>query len=289
MLLHFADANSDFSQSHFVIFGAPFDGTSSYRHGSKFAPDEIRKASYNLESYLVEHDVDLKTVAIHDMGNVGTLDEFGRVEDMLEAVEFVVAQILPGKFPIMLGGEHSATAGVAKILAEKFESIGIIFIDAHTDFRNQYLGVKYSHACAARRAYEALKGRVVSIGVRSVSREEVEDARALGHEWLTSYQFREMGWKEAVKWALEKLKTEKIYLSIDMDGIDPAYAPGVGTPEFFGLSPIDVKKMINYLGPRLVGADIVEVCPPCDNGTTAVLAARLVQEIIAVVKKSRKS
>ena len=279
MLLHFADANKNFNESFFIIFGVPFDGTSSYRHGSKFAPDEIRKASYNLESYVMEHKISLSDLPIHDMGDIGTLDEFGNVEDVIETVYSTMQSILPNKFPIMIGGEHSITIGAAKAL--KKLNAGIIFIDAHGDFRDEYLGNKYSHACTARRAYDILNGKIISIGVRSASQEEVEDAKDLNYEWIDSYEFQRLGWKRTIKKAMEILDVQKVYLSIDIDGIDPAYAPGTGTPEFFGLSPRDVKNIINFLAPNLIGADITEVCPPYDNGNTSILAARLVQEIIA--------
>ncbi len=279
MLLHFADANKNFNESFFIIFGVPFDGTSSYRHGSKFAPDEIRKASYNLESYVMEHKISLSDLPIHDMGDIGTLDEFGNVEDVIETVYSTMQSILPNKFPIMIGGEHSITIGAAKAL--KKLNAGIIFIDAHGDFRDEYLGNKYSHACTARRAYEILNGKIISIGVRSASQEEVEDAKNLNYEWIDSYEFQKFGWKRTIKKAIEILDAEKVYLSIDIDGIDPSYAPGTGTPEFFGLSPMDIKNIINFLAPNLIGADITEACPPYDNGNTSILAARLVQEIIA--------
>lgn len=285
MLLHFADADDDYESSDFVIFGVPYDGTSSYRHGSKFAPDEIRKASYNLESYLFEQDVDLRDIKIHDMGNIGNLDEFGNVEEVIDAVYFTISKVMDdGKFPVMLGGEHSITTGVAKYLKE-IEDAGIIFIDAHADFRDEYLGNRYGHACVARRSYELLNGKIISIGVRSASREEMEYARKIGYEWLSSYQFMDIGWERAIKEAMEKLDTDKIYLSIDIDGLDPSYAPGTGTPEYFGLSPVDVKRIIDFLGNRLIGGDVVEVNPEYDNGNTSVLAARLVQEIIAGGRK----
>ena len=285
MLLHFADASKDFSSSKFIILGVPFDGTSSFRHGSKFAPDEIRKASYNLESYLPEHRINLSDVPIHDMGNIGTLDEFGSAKEVIDTVYSTLSEIIPDKFPIMLGGEHSITIGAAKAL-EKLKDAGIIFIDAHADFRDQYLGNRYSHACTARRAYEILNGKVLSIGVRSVSKEETIDAEKLNYTWIDTYEFQKLGWKLAIKKALDILNVKKIYLSVDIDGIDPSYAPGTGTPEFFGLTPFDVKNIIGFLGDMLIGADITEVSPPYDNGNTSILAARLVQEIIAIKWRS---
>jgi len=285
MLLHFADASKDFSSSKFIILGVPFDGTSSFRHGSKFAPDEIRKASYNLESYLPEHRINLSDVPIHDMGNIGTLDEFGSAKEVIDTVYSTLSEIIPDKFPIMLGGEHSITIGAAKAL-EKLKDAGIIFIDAHADFRDQYLGNRYSHACTARRAYEILNGKVLSIGVRSISKEETIDAEKLNYTWIDTYEFQRLGWKLAIKKALDILNVKKIYLSVDIDGIDPSYAPGTGTPEFFGLTPFDVKNIIGFLGDMLIGADITEVSPPYDNGNTSILAARLVQEIIAIKWRS---
>ena len=283
MLLHFADASESYEDSRFVIFSVPFDSTSSFRHGSKFAPDEIRKASYNLESYLVEHRADLGEIAVHDYGHIISLDEDAGVEDVIDSVAFYASKFFSeGKFPIMLGGEHSISAGIAKVLSK---DTGIIFIDAHADFRDEYLGTKWSHAAWARRAFEFTEGKVFALGVRSVSREEVEDAKRLGYRWLTSYEIAEIGIEEAVKIALENIGVEKIYLSIDIDGISAEFAPGTGTPEFFGLSPMEVKRAINLLGPKLIGADIVEVNPEYDNGNTAILAARLVQEIIASANK----
>jgi agmatinase len=286
MLLHFADAEDDFKSSKFIIFGVPYDGTSSYRYGSRFAPDEIRKASYNFESFVFTHNLSLSDVKIHDMGNLGTLDEFGDPEKVVETVHSTMGSILPEKFPIMLGGEHSVTVGAARAL--KKMNAGIIFIDAHADFRDQYLGKKFSHACTARRSFEILNGKVFTIGVRSISKEEREEADKLGYNFIDAFKFREIGWKEAIETAKESIGTERIYLSIDIDGIDPAYAPGTGTPEPFGLEPVDVKNIINFLAPYLVGADITEVSPPYDNGNTSALAARLVQEIVAAVVETKK-
>ncbi len=284
MLLHFSDATEEYENSRFVIFSVPFDSTSSFRHGSKFGPDEIRKASYNLENYLVEHDLSLGNIRIHDFGHIISLDEDCGVEEVIDAVKFYADKLFSeGKFPIMLGGEHSISAGVAMALPE---DTGIIFIDAHGDFRDQYLGTKWSHAAWARRAFEILHGKIFALGIRSISEEEVEDAKHLGYEFLTSYQIMEMGMEKSIEVALEKLNVDKVYLSIDIDGISAEFAPGTGTPEFFGLSPMDVKKIINILAPKLIGADIVEVNPEYDNGQTSVLAARLVQEIIASKSKS---
>ena len=287
MLLHYADASDDYESSYFVIFGVPYDGTSSFRHGSKFAPDEIRKASFNLESFSQEHGSSLRDLKIHDFGNIIELDENIGVEEVVDNVEFYALKFFgDGKFPIMMGGEHSITTGVCRAL--KDENVGVVFIDAHADFRDSYLGSKFNHACVARRCYEYLKGKVVSIGVRSISEEEYEYAKSIGYRWITSFEVMEKGWRKAIEKALEILSAEKIYLSLDIDGIDPSYAPGTGTPEYFGLNPMDVKNIINFLAPKMIGFDIVEVNPEYDNGNTPILAARLLQEVLFSVVKMKK-
>ena len=287
MLLHFADASDDYQSSHFIIFGVPYDGTSSFRHGSKFAPDEIRKSSYNLESFSPEHGFSLRDLKIHDFGNIIELDEDAGVEEVVENVKFYASKFFDeGKFPIMIGGEHSITAGICETLKDR--DVGIIFIDAHADFRDNYMGSKFNHACVARRCHEYLEGKVVSIGVRSVSEEEYEYAKSIGYRWITSYDVMREEWQKAVETAMDTLKTENVYLSVDIDGIDPAYAPGTGTPEYFGLNPMDVKNIINFIARSLIGFDVVEVNPEYDNGNTAILAARLIQEVLFSVGKLKK-
>jgi len=275
--LKFADANSSFNDAKFVIFGVPFDSTSSFRSGSRFAPNRIREASYNFETYLMEQDVDLIDIPFHDAGN---LDEYGNVDEMTGAVEDAVKKILP-KFPILIGGEHSLTIGAVKTL----KNVSVVFIDAHLDFREEYLGIKNSHACVSRRVSEIVGiENVFSIGVRSFSREEKNDAEKLGLKYVSSFDVKEKGIEKSIRNLNLK---KKIYLSLDMDGIDPAFAPGVGNPEPFGLTPLDVVKCIKILSDRLVGFDVAEVCPPYDNGNTSLLGARIIRDLIGCAGKYR--
>ncbi len=212
---------------------------------------------------------------------MGDLEEMGDVEEVVKEVKFTIEKILDdGKFPIMLGGEHSITAGAALALKEK--NISIIFIDAHSDFREEYLGLKYSHACVARRCFEILgERRVYSIGVRSVSKEEYssDDFRKYVH--FSANEVHSLGIKNVLEKLEKYIGNDKIYLSIDMDGIDPSYAPGVATPEPFGITPWDLRILIEKFSDRMVGADVVEISPPFDNGNTSMLAAKLIQEIIS--------
>ncbi|MEM4380168.1 MAG: arginase family protein, partial [Thermoplasmatales archaeon] len=161
--LKFCDSIDSYDESKYVIFGVPFDSTVSFRSGEKLAPNEIRKASFNMESFSLYRAVDLKYSAIFDEGD---LDEIHKSEDMLDEVFSEVDKIVSdGKFPIMLGGEHSITLGAIRRLKCR-----TVFIDAHTDFRDSYLGNKYSHACVARRVSEVIgKENIVSLGIRSVS------------------------------------------------------------------------------------------------------------------------
>ncbi|PJB21092.1 MAG: agmatinase [Euryarchaeota archaeon CG_4_9_14_3_um_filter_38_12] len=275
--LKFADANSSFNDAKFVIFGVPFDSTSSFRSGSRFAPNRIREASYNFETYLMEQDVDLIDIPFHDAGN---LDEYGNVDEMTGAVEDAVKKILP-KFPILIGGEHSLTIGAVKTL----KNVSVVFIDAHLDFREEYLGIKNSHACVSRRVSEIVGiENVFSIGVRSFSREEKNDAEKLGLKYVSSFDVKEKGIEKSIRNLNLK---KKIYLSLDMDGVDPAFAPGVGNPEPFGLTPLDVVKCIKILSDRLVGFDVAEVCPPYDNGNTSLLGARIIRDLIGCAGKYR--
>ncbi|MDP8011665.1 MAG: agmatinase [Thermoplasmata archaeon] len=277
-LLKFADSEYTYDDAYFVIFGVPFDGTTSFRGGARFAPNAIREASINLESFIYDNKFLLKNAKIHDMGN---LDEHGKVEDVVDDTKFTIEKLLDEKkFPIMLGGEHSITIGSAKAL--KNYDYAILFIDAHSDFRSEYLDVEFSHACVSRRAFEYLgKERIASIGVRSVSPEEFNDEYFKDFYHLSAKFVHENGIEKSLDMVLDRLNGRNIYLSIDMDGLDPSFAPGVATPEPFGLTTWDLRYIINNIGKRLIGADIVEISPPFDNGNTSMLAARLVQEIIS--------
>jgi len=251
----FADADGEFESSEFVIFGVPFDETSSYRRGSRLAPLAIRMASFNFETYDIETGVDLSDVDIHDAGDVE-----------LDAVTDMVARILDtGTVPIMLGGEHTATVGACAA-----HDMDVIYLDAHADFRDEYLGEKVCHATVARRLVEQ-GHRVIHIGLRSMSREESGEFGTS----VTTLPF-DLSMEDLDR----AVSSEKVYVSIDMDAIDPSEAPGVANPEPNGLPSKVIYDIISHLGNRIAGLDIVEVCPPYDPGTTSLLAAHLVRHAI---------
>ena len=274
----FADAQASFTDAQFVIVGVPFDRTTSFRPGARFGPDSIRQHSWNFESYDLETGVDLSEVPIHDLGNVA---EAGLAADMVESVRAELAPVYrAGKVPNILGGDHACSPPCVEAYPDG-ESLGVLYIDAHMDFRSRYLGDPRSHACSSRRIVERLGARnVVVLGVRSVSREEVDDNQAIGMAFVTAHEVARSGIESAVQRALNMLKTDRVYVSLDIDAIDPAYAGGTGTPEPFGLTPRDVKYAIGQVAPRLAGLDIMEVSPHYDHGNTSALAARLAREAI---------
>jgi agmatinase len=276
--LIFADAEFSFEEAYFVILGVPFDATCSHRKGARLAPKNIREESYNFETYLYEHDIDLEDVPFHDMGDLVCES----LEDMMGGVGVAVGEITAAeKFPILIGGEHSLTPPAIR----KFNDVGVIILDAHLDFRNEYLDEPNSHACATRRVVDLMGvEKVISLGVRSMEKREKEDSEKLGLKYIDARGLKEMG---IVK-ALEPIEWKRIYLSLDMDFFDPSFAPGVGNPEYFGFSPEVVKECINILGNRLVGFDIAETCPTFDNGNTSSLAARMIREVLAVVWKAKQ-
>lgn len=285
----FAECTSSFEEADIVILGVPFDRTSSFRVGSKFAPNKIREESYNFEDYLFDYDLSISECNVHDMGN---MEEYGNEDDMAEDLTCQLSLILKeNKFPVIIGGEHSITPPVIKAFKaqRKASGLGVIAIDAHLDFRDSYLNSRRSHACTARRIGEILGvENIIPIGVRSLCREEKEDAEKLGLNYFTAFEVHKYSIEKVMRRCFRLLDAEKIYLSLDIDGIDPAYAPGTGTPEPYGLSPLHVRKVIHGIREKIVGFDVVEVCPPYDNGNTSALAARFITEAIVVRSLSGK-
>lgn len=284
---HFADADATWEDAQYVVLGVPFDRTTSFRPGARFGPASIRQHSWNFESYDLETGIDLSEVAIHDLGDAG---EFGSASDMVGSVREEMRRVYAaGKIPIVLGGDHACSPPCVEAYPEG-GSLGVLYIDAHMDFRSSYLGDPRSHACSSRRIVEKVGARnVVVLGVRSVSREEVDDNQQVGMAYVTAHEVHREGIESAVQRALNILKTDRVYISLDIDAIDPAYAGGTGTPEPFGLTPRDVKYAIGQVAPRLAGMDIMEVSPHYDNGNTSALAARLAREAIVRAVHARRT
>ncbi len=279
----FADATAKPDDAKIALFGVPYDRTCSFRAGARYAPQAIRQASYNFESYMMDHGRNLVDIPFADLGDTPS---FGPTEEMVAGVSKLSGDVLKsGKIPIVMGGEHSLAPAVVRAFPR---DIGVIGIDAHLDFRDSYLDEKWSHACSARRCADHVGvEHVVYIGVRSFSQEEREDLERLGLTYVSVYDVHEKGMDAAAARALKAIDRDHVYLTIDMDGVDPAFAPAVGNPEPFGLSPLQVKKLLAILAPHLVGLDLNEVSPTWDFGQTSLLAARLVREAIVDIAKAR--
>jgi agmatinase len=278
----FADAFSELEDAEYVVVGLPFDSTASFRSGSREGPDAIRLASFNFESYDCYHDVDLADHNICDLGNL----ELGCDPPYAEAtIKEAIALLPSGAVPIFLGGEHSITPPIVEGISGQGD-IGVLVLDAHLDLREEYGCTRLSHACASRRIL-GVKGvkSYASIGIRSGAREEFCFAKENDISYFMAREVWEKGIDRVLDQALECLKCERLYLSIDLDALDPAYAPAVGNPEPFGLTDWDVKRVIERVASKAVGLDINELAPVYDRGETALLAARLAREFIASKSK----
>jgi len=276
----FSGIRHDYEESWFSVIGVPFDGTTSFRPGSRFAPSSIRLFSTEAETISLDDCIDLEKVPVSDLGDVAVTFN---VEEVLNRVETVCGELLgDSKIPVLLGGEHTITLGAVRALKPDL----LICFDAHFDYRDEYpQGVKISHATVMRRISESLC-RVVHVGVRATCREEVEYAH--NRRFLTSKQVLEDFSKasEALKSIVEE--ASRLYVSVDLDVLDPAYAPGVGNPEACGLSTSMLLKLLDCsITDRLVGMDLVELNPLLDfGGSSTAAAVRILFQ--AIVKTARE-
>ncbi|TRZ88774.1 MAG: agmatinase [Methanosarcinales archaeon] len=274
----FADANSDYKKARYVICGVPFDGTSSFRTGSRLAPQEMRAASYNFETYSSFFDIDLTDVQIHDAGD---LEVASTIDETLVMISVTAEKyISDGKLPIMLGGEHSLTLPFVNACKNKYPDLGFVVLDAHMDLRQEYNGEKNSHACISRHIIENVTQKYASVGIRSGNREEYDYVNENNIKVFSAEDVFSNGIESVIDDIRKEIKGP-IYLSVDMDAIDPAYAPALGTPEPYGLTPRDVREVISCLAPEIVGFDLVEIAPEYDSGGTSILGAKLVRDFIA--------
>lgn len=274
---YFADANAGFRDARYVLFGVPYDKTSSFRYGAKKAPFEIRQASWNFESFHLHTKTDLTMIPIHDHGDLQVEEK--KPEEMLKIVQgFVQKIVINDKFPVAIGGEHSFTPGVVRAVTERYNDVGVLFLDAHLDFREVYENELFNHACALKRVADIVNvENIVTLGTRSAEKKEYEEAEQEKLLFIDAFTINSYGIKDAIKKCKERLNDKRIYISLDVDVIDPAYAPGVSTPEPLGLTPFDVLECIEAFASQTVGLDVVEVCPPFDKGETALLAAKIIR------------
>ena len=254
------------------LFGVPYDGTTSFRPGTRFGPAAIREVSSGLESYCPQLDLDLEDLAFADLGALDI--PFGAPEPVVMAVQRATEAVLAlGLKPLMLGGEHSISSGAVAAVAAQHPDLVLVQLDAHADLRHEWLGAKHSHACAMRRCLEVLPSQqLLQIAIRSGTREEFSELRATG---------RLVAIEQLVQ-TLQPLRGKPIYLTVDLDWFDPAVLPGTGTPEPGGFMWNHFAELITELSQHnLVAADVVELAPMLDpSGVSSVLAAKVVRSLL---------
>ena len=268
---------NDNSESVAVIFGVPFDSTHSYKPGCRFGPDVIRDAFNNIEIFQPEFGIDLETVNINDLGNT---KHTVVAAEMLQMVENITSELKEqNKQLIILGGEHLVTLGSFTCFPK---DTGYVVFDAHYDLRDQYADIKLSHAAYLRRIIEKRGSEnIVHVGARAFVKEELAFLKEHNISTVSDKEIRDGNGPKLLKDITSTF--DNIYLSIDLDVLDPAFAPGVGNPEAVGISSRELYDLVTTLqNKKIVAADIVEFNPTYDNGATASMAAKMISTIIAM-------
>jgi len=286
----FSGFQKPYEKADYIVLGVPFDVTSTFRTGARFGPNAIRLASLNIETYSFRAEVDVEDLQIHDLGDLHVSTDTVKT---LERTMLVVKDIFAAKkTPIIMGGEHTITLGVVKGLGAQASKTAIVSFDAHLDLRNEFLGLKLSHTTFMRRINEEAKpAKIVEVGTRAVCKEELDYAKKAGIEFFTAQQIRKKGTTKIAEELKSKLSEYKnVYLSIDMDILDPAYVPAVQNPEPEGLelhTLLDI--LCNICDKRTIGFDVVEIAPDYDQGVSAVQAAKVIFEVLCQLEDSRKN
>lgn len=273
----FIGCDTPYTEANVVLVGAPFDGTTSYRPGTRFAPPQIRVDSYGLETYSPYLDRDLTDYTLSDIGDIDM--PFGNTQKALDCIQSTIHQILSDtKKPLLIGGEHLVSLPVIRELHDKYPDLCILHFDAHTDLREDYLGEQLSHATVLRRAWDLLgDNRIYQFGIRSGMKSEFEWAKT--HTHLNKFD------TSTLKSILPNLKGKPVYLTIDLDVLDPSVFSGTGTPEPGGIT---MKELLDALillqDVNLVGADVVELSPHYDTtGVSTAVACKVIREVLMLL------
>ena len=277
----FIGCESSFEEASIVLYGAPFDSTTSFRPGARFGPSAMRHESFGLETYSPYQDKDLIDISVFDSGDLELC--FGSSEIALSDIQKRAEEILKaGKFPLLLGGEHLVTLGAVRAAAAKYPDLHIIHFDAHADLRDDYLGAKLSHACVLRRCHEIVgDGHIHQFCIRSGEREEFQFASR--HTDFHPFTFEGLG--ETVRELKEK--QVPVYFTIDLDCMDPSVFPGTGTPEAGGVSFLELLKAIRIVSQtNVVGADVNELAPMLDvSGVSTATGCKVLRELLLAIAK----
>lgn len=278
----FIGCDNDYNDSRIAIFGAPFDSTTSFRPGTRFAGRAMREESFGIETYSPYQDKDLEDAKIFDCGDLELC--FGDCERALTQISEMVSKILDdNKIPGMIGGEHLVTLGSVREVVKRYPELHIIHFDAHTDLRDEYLGQKLSHACVMRRVWELIgDNRIFQFGIRSGDRSEF----IWGSEHVFTQKFS-FGNLEKVT---ERLRDKPIYFTLDFDVLDPSVFPGTGTPEAGGVTFNELLSAILKLnGLNIVGFDVNELSPHYDqSGASTAAACKALREILLMLSATQK-
>jgi agmatinase len=280
----FAGCQLSFEEARYVVLGVPFDVTSTYRSGAKFAPLAIRDGSLNIEGYSFRTKTCIDDVKIHDLGD---LHVTGDAELTLGRLALVTQELIDAeKVPVFLGGEHTITLGVLRSLSK---NVAVVSFDAHLDLRDDYLGLSLSHTTFMRRIKEDVKpAKILEIGTRAVCKEELDYAKEAGVDYVTASQIRKDGINKTIEAINDSLEgIDKVYVTIDLDVLDPAFVPAVQNPEPEGLDTSTLLDLLESICERrVVGLDLVEVAPHYDNGVTATQAAKILFETLCCLEKA---
>lgn len=272
----FIGCDAGYEDAKIVLFGAPFDSTTSFRPGARFGPAAMRHESFGLETYSPYQDADLTDYAVFDSGDIELC--FGSAEKALADIQERAETILnDGKFPLLIGGEHLVTLGSVRAVLEKYPDLHIIHFDAHADLRDDYLGAKLSHACVLRRCHDLIgDGRIHQFCIRSGEREEFRFAKA----HTDMHPLTLDGLTETVE-AL-KAAGKPVYFTIDLDCLDPSAFPGTGTPEAGGISFLQLLDAMRTVAKcNVVAADVNELAPMLDaTGVSTATACKVLRELL---------
>lgn len=271
----FLSCDNEFEEAKTVLYGAPFDSTTSYRPGSRFGSSAIRRESYGIESYSPYQDKDLEDIAVFDSGDIEL--PLGDASLSLSQIEERAGAIMDaGKRPFLLGGEHLVTLGAFRAVYQRCPQVQILHFDAHADLRDDYLGVKLSHACVLRRCWELVgDGKIFQFGIRSGDREEFR----WGKDHVSTHKFDLEGLEET----LDQLGDAPVYFTLDLDVLDPSVFPGTGTPEPGGISFDQLRQAVTLVCQRanVIACDVNELSPPCDqSGVSTMAACKIVREML---------
>ncbi len=284
----FGGIQTPFEKADYVVFGVPFDVTSTYRTGARFGPNAIRQASLNIETCSFRTGLDVEDLKVHDLGDLhvstDTAKTLDRIEDVMHGI------LGAGKVPIMIGGEHTITLGATRGLRSRSEDLGIISFDAHLDLRDEFMGLKLSHTTFMRRISEEVQpAKITEVGTRAVCKDEMEYAKKSDIEFFTAHQIRKQGPRKISKRIKDMLSGLKsLYLSVDMDVVDPAYAPAVQNPEPEGIEPYTLLDILQSVcDKRVMGFDVLEIAPDYDQGVSAVQTAKVIFENLCFLEKEK--